>query len=523
MSERGDTTYKPKPHQLKRQIPSVGRRPARSTRKETDYSETIVLSDTEEQSVEGQRGEVLRDCREDSIETFSLDTVSVKSEIWSPRTFDKKTDNIIQNLTELREQNYTVRMAKQTETSMTNLLAMMVKMQSDSEQKALDREEKRIEREQEERNRRETEQARRDEQRDRETRQMITALKDSIPAIPQTVHIENIKLPKMVEGEDVEIFIELFEAALTDNEVPADKWRGKLHAALDTGSKLKVREIITNPDSTYQDIRTALLGCGTLTFSASSEAIMTADRGQTLELPIRQAVDKTIRLLEKATSEAATIREACQYMAVAVNRYFMNPQLKQYIDLKGNFTKEEFCRTAEEWQSTQTPGTKWSKRTTPYERYGSKASPVKKNGTCFHCGKIGHFSKECRSRLASDRANQAQPSPPPVAIKQEQPSPSLPERYKREVTCFNCRQKGHKSPQCPLKTTQIKKINIPVDKVVPLRWNEVFGAIGSHRLPITCDTGAEVTIVPAECVGPHQLTGESCELAAFNQTKSQGK
>jgi len=69
-------------------------------------------------------------------------------------------------------------MAKQTETSMTDLLAMMMKMQTDSEQKALDKEEKR-----------ETEQARRDDQRVRETRQMIAALKDSMPAIPQTVHI----------------------------------------------------------------------------------------------------------------------------------------------------------------------------------------------------------------------------------------------------------------------------------------------------------------------------------------------
>ena len=47
--------------------------------------------------------------------------------------------------------------------------------------------------------------------------------------------------------------------------------------------------------------------------------------------------------------------------------------------------------------------------------------------------------------------------------------------------------------------------------------------IGSHHIPITCDTGAEVTVVPAECVLPHQLTGDTCELKSFNQAKSEGK
>jgi len=69
----------------------------------------------------------------------------------------------------------------------------------------------------------------------------------------------------------------------------------------------------------------------------------------------------------------------------------------------------------------------------------------------------------------------------------------------------------------------IKKINVPVNNIANLRRNEVFGAVGNHRLLITCDMGAVVTVVPVECVELHQLTGEMCELAAFNQTKSEGQ
>ena len=42
-------------------------------------------------------------------------------------------------------------------------------------------------------------------------------------------------------------------------------------------------------------------------------------------------------------------------------------------------------------------------------------------------------------------------------------------------------------------------------------------------MPITCDTGAEVTVVPAESVEPHQKTGELCELKAFNDSKTTGE
>ena len=51
----------------------------------------------------------------------------------------------------------------------------------------------------------------------------------------------------------------------------------------------------------------------------------------------------------------------------------------------------------------------------------------------------------------------------------------------------------------------------------------MFGSVGPHRMPITCDTGADVTVIPDECVEPHQRTGEYCELKAFNDSKSTGE
>ena len=61
------------------------------------------------------------------------------------------------------------------------------------------------------------------------------------------------------------------------------------------------------------------------------------------------------------------------------------------------------------------------------------------------------------------------------------------------------------------------------DSIATLKSNEVFGAVGPHRMPITIDTGAEVTVVPAEAVGDDQLTGEEKTLRSFNNGESKGK
>ena len=86
------------------------------------------------------------------------------------------------------------------------------------------------------------------------------------------------------------------------------------------------------------------------------------------------------------------------------------------------------------------------------------------------------------------------------------------------MTCFNCQQKGHKSLQCPLRQNQVKLIQIPADKVRPLRSNELFHSVGLHRLPITCDSGADISVVPEECVALDQFTGQVCKIDSFNRT-----
>ena len=56
-----------------------------------------------------------------------------------------------------------------------------------------------------------------------------------------------------------------------------------------------------------------------------------------------------------------------------------------------------------------------------------------------------------------------------------------------------------------------------------LKDNEFIGNIGQYVLPITCDSWADITIVPEECVQTQEFTGGTCEVASFNRKISSGK
>ena len=134
---------------------------------------------------------------------------------------------------------------------------------------------------------------------------------------------------------------------------------------------------------------------------------------------------------------------------------------------------------------------------------------------------MAHISQDCHTRLAAEK--QATPGTshglPPAT------TPTItPKTDKKLIICFNCHQAGHKSPQCTKKLTNtVKRIQIPINRVKPLKDNEVMATIEGQVLPTTIDSGAEITLVPEECVGVEQFTGEMVTLDAYNMSKSVGK
>ena len=582
MSEGSDQEEKPTIHGVNLAT-NGSERPRRATRREVDYRNSGEGGPSDAQSLEGQeeKGVVGRDTvrQTNARELRGSSTESVWGDSskgsWSPQTVQRRTNTLAEGLQEVQQQ---LDMAKKEESSVAELMKMMLEMsnrdkeearkrEEEREERAIIREEKRLteqaDRENERRRQederedkrlqeiRDREEDRRREENIREERriereererqvaaerevQLIATLKAAQPAVPQTVHLESTKLPVMTKGEDVQVFLELFESALVAGGVPEAKWLPKLHASLDTETKLTIKETITNPLMTYDDVKTALVGQTHLTFAAASESLMTMEHGAITKLPIRQAVQKVARLFEKLTTEAVTMREMCLYSAVAVTRAALSREAKQYVDVKGSCECNSFCCSLEEWQRTNPGRPVWDSRGkynverpvfSPRQPFRTPGQ-TRKSGECFYCGKAGHFAAECRSRPAGERQpffRQDTPTPTQQpAARPEGPKPTRGvQRSLADTTCFHCQQRGHISPNCPAKK-KIKKVRVMQDRIASLKNNEMFGAVGPHRMPITLDTGAEVTVVPAEAVEPHQLNGETKTLRSFNNGESTG-
>jgi len=98
------------------------------------------------------------------------------------------------------------------------------------------------------------------------------------------------------------------------------------------------------------------------------------------------------------------------------------------------------------------------------------------------------MAKKCWSKPQTERVTT------PAAV--EAPAATVSAPRKADVMCFTCHLKGHKSPQCPSKTKGNRKVELPRDRLEVLQHEELFGYVGQYDMSITCDTRAQIFVVP---------------------------
>ena len=430
--------------------------------------------------------------------------------------------------------------------NMEKLMEMMIQMRVEDRKDAQLREQRRDEEEERrrvredkrdreerqreiERSEREVRKERQDKDRElqREERQaeLLAQLKEAQPVVPQQITIQKEELPRMKDKDDLELFITQLEAALVASEIPKNKWKRYIHSQLTLEAKQKVIGLLQDATSTYDDIRAALLGCTAMTFGAAAEAFFSADRGKLTQISLRQAADKLTRWASKMTQEAEEKQEIIECMTVGALRAMMVPELKTYVDMSKQMELQPFLRITEEWerfQAQQKPIFK--QQTTPTYNVMGKTGQmsntgIKKSVNCFYCGKHGHVSCECKARLASEGSQkQTDPITAPVV------NTVAPQAERKPIVCFACHQLGHKSPQCPKRQQgNVKHIQIPVDCVKALGENELMAQISGISVPITVDSGAQLTVVPEEMVKESEFTGENKRFNDVMQGPHVGK
>ena len=128
--------------------------------------------------------------------------------------------------------------------------------------------------------------------------------------------------------------------------------------------------------------------------------------------------------------------------------------------------------------------------------------------TCYQCGKVGHKAADCwGGGSAIPKSNGA-----PVASSGQ------------KIICHTCGVEGHKSPQCPRKGkggsngAEVKPK--PVKRVCEKQsvGVKMEGTVNGHKTLVLLDSGADISVVPADLVSDSQIVREQVSVKAFGNS-----
>jgi len=178
-------------------------------------------------------------------------------------------------------------------------------------------------------------------------------------------------------------------------------------------------------------------------------------------------------------------------------RAYLNPQLREFLDTKDVSSSAQMVARVEEWKANTFD--RVNVFGTPGGRKGNSlevGKNVRKAGERFLCGKPGHFAKECRSA-----------GKPAIGNVSNTPMANKPDQSNKTFKCYGCGEMGHKRPECPNKTKRNKKVK--VTNFRDLGHNDTMAKAGGICIPITLDTGADITLLPAELQCVREYTGST--------------
>ena len=186
-----------------------------------------------------------------------------------------------------------------------------------------------------------------------------------------------------------------------------------------------------------------------MSFANAAEALFTPMTVERSKLSSRKFIKQFTRWLTKLTQEAVTHDDVREHIAIAFVRSKMIQEFNTYMDLTEANCNPKYAIKMEEWEISH-PGVKQRfKLDIPSSNRDHESQPDgKRSVTCYHCGKAGHMSRDCCTRLATEK--QATPSQS-LCVTHTQQQPTATSGERKPIICFNCQQVGHKSPNCPRK------------------------------------------------------------------------
>lgn len=417
-------------------------------------------------------------------------------------------------------------MATQGDSDLTKLLSALVQAQTKSEQARAEEERKRNKREKEEEKRRQDDEKRMTklfEQQAAQNRDMIETMwmKQQQQSEGNSAERETERaisqLPRMKDKDEIEKFCSTFEQALILAEIPKNKWKRALVFSVNNDARDRVKGVLEDEASTYDDVKAKLLDSVGISVSLAYETMFDPDSLSTMATR-RETRARTATWAERMFHSAETKKECIETLQMAKIITSASKEGRKFLYQNKPKNLDALMEALETWEAIHKDLTSiWEKPRNRNKEF-SNAKPKDKT-ICSYCNKFGHSIDECRKKARRDSEKPQPAAAPSVPYERSQK-----QGEQKEVICHNCGEKGHKSPVCPNRSKKkaVKKISVlqsnqltsPTEptptatNAEELKKGHLMAKVNGYYFPMTLDSGASISLIPEEFVPASCFTGK---------------